>query len=159
MFLKSKPTPDSESAPSLPPPPPAAVPAKMATGARHTTFSIIGSDVAITGNVAASVDLHVDGKIEGDLKCANLVQGEASEIKGAVTAETAKLAGLVDGSIEAKTLIIHASARITGDVFYENITIENGGKVEGKLSHRRAGAGAAKAPPPLEVVENKSVGL
>ena len=158
MFLKSKTTRDSESAPSLPPPP-AGAPARMATGARHTTFSILGSDVVVTGNVSASVDLHVDGKIEGDLKCANLVQGEASEIKGAVAAETAKIAGLVDGSIEAKTLIVHASARITGDVFYENITIENGGKVEGKLSHRRAGAGAAKASPPLEVVENKSVGL
>ena len=153
MFSKSKTTQGSESVPSLP----SAVPAKMATGSRHTTFSILGSDVVVTGNVVATVDLHVDGKIDGDLKCANLVQGEASEIKGAVTAETAKLAGLVDGSIEAKTLIIHASARITGDVFYENITIENGGKVEGKLSHRRAGA--VKAPPPLEVVENKSVGL
>jgi cytoskeletal protein CcmA (bactofilin family) len=139
----------------LPPP----VPAKMATGARHTTFSILGSDVVVTGNVAASVDLHVDGKIEGDLKCANLVQGEASEIKGGVFAETAKLAGLVDGSIEAKTLIIHASARITGDVTYENITIENGGKVDGKLTHRRHGANAAKAPPPLEVVANKTASL
>ena len=117
----------------------------MATGARHTTFSILGSDVVVTGNVAASVDLHVDGKIEGDLKCANLVQGEASESKGAGTAETAKIAGLLDGS-----------ARITGDVTYETITIENGGKVDGKLSHRRHGAMAAKAPPPLEVVENKS---
>ena len=76
------------------------------------------------------------------------------EVARAVIAETAKLAGLVDGSIEAKTLIVHASARITGDVFYENITIENGGKVEGKLSHRRAGA--AKAPPPLEIVANQS---
>ena len=64
----------------------------MATGARHTTFSILGSDVVVTGNVAASVDLHVDGKIDGDLKCANLVQGEASEIKGSVVAETAKIA-------------------------------------------------------------------
>src|SRR3546814_11750520 len=102
---------------------------------------------------------HVDGKIEGDLKCANLVQGEASEIKGAVTAETAKIAGLLDGSIEAKTLIVHATARITGDVVYETITIENGGKVDGKLSHRRHGAVAAKVPPPLEVVENKSAAL
>ena len=153
MFLKSKTTPDSESAPSLP----AALPAKMATGARHTTFSVLGSDVVITGNVSASVDLHVDGKIDGDLKCANLVQGEASEIKGAVIADTAKIAGLLDGSIEAKTLIVHATARITGDVTYETITIENGGKVEGKLSHRRAGA--VKSPPPLEVVENKSLGL
>jgi len=129
----------------------------MASGARHTTFSVLGSDVVITGNVAASVDLHIDGKIDGDLKCANLVQGEASEIKGAVTADTAKIAGLLDGSIEAKTLIVHATARITGDVIYETITIENGGKVEGKLSHRRAGA--VKSPPPLEVVENKSLGL
>src|SRR3546814_8374097 len=64
MFSKSKPTPDSVSTPS--PQPPAQVPAKMATGARHTTFSIIGSDVVITGNVAASVDLPVDGKIAGD---------------------------------------------------------------------------------------------
>ena len=129
----------------------------MASGARHTTFSVLGSDVVITGNVAASVDLHIDGKIDGDLKCANLVQGEASEIKGAVTADTAKIAGLLDGSIEAKTLIVHATARITGDVIYETITIENGVKVEGKLSHRRAGA--VKSPPPLEVVENKSLGL
>jgi cytoskeletal protein CcmA (bactofilin family) len=134
----------------------------MATGARHTTFSILGSDVVVTGNVAASVDLHVDGKIEGDLKCANLVQGEASEVKGAIVAETAKIAGLVDGSIEAKTLIIHASARITGDVIYETITIENGGKVDGKLSHRRHGGvapTAVKSPPPLEVVENKPTAL
>ena len=129
----------------------------MATGARHTTFSILGSDVVVTGNVSASVDLHVDGKINGDLKCANLVQGEASEIKGAIVAETAKIAGLVDGSIDAKTLIVHATARITGDVAYETITIENGGKVDGKLSHRRHGA--AKTPPPLEVVENKSASL
>src|SRR3546814_12932025 len=64
---------------------------------------------------------------------------------------------LLDGSIEAKTLIVHASARITGDVFYETITIENGGKVDGKLSHRPHGAPAAavKAPPPLAVVEPK----
>ena len=131
MFSKSKTTQANESVPSLP-----TVPAKMATGARHTTFSILGSDVVVTGNVAASVDLHVDGKIDGDLKCANLVQGEASEIKGAVVAETAKIAGLVDGSIEAKTLIVHATARITGDVVYENITIENGGKIDGKQAHR-----------------------
>ncbi|MDX2210083.1 MAG: polymer-forming cytoskeletal protein [Sphingopyxis sp.] len=120
----------------------------MATGARHTTFSILGADVVITGNVSASVDLHIDGKIQGDLKCANLVQGEASEIKGSVVADSAKLAGAIDGSIEAKTLVIHASARITGDVTYESVTIEQGAHVDGKLTHRRAGV----AKPALGVV-------
>src|SRR3546814_14842579 len=97
MFSKSKPMPDSESVPSPAPTAPA-VPAKMATGARHATFSIIGSDVVITGNIAASVDLHVDGKIEGDLKCATLVQAEASEIKGAVAAEPAQPARPLHGT-------------------------------------------------------------
>ena len=72
---------------------------KMATGARNTTFSIIGSDVVITGNISASVDLHVDGQIEGDLKCASLVQGEGSAIRGSVIAETARIAGVIEGSM------------------------------------------------------------
>ena len=92
MFSKLKPTPANMSGP-------AEAPARMATGARHATFSILGTDVVITGNVSATVDLHVDGRIEGDRACANLVQGQDSLIKGAIVAESAKLAGTVDGSI------------------------------------------------------------
>ena len=32
----------------------------MAQG--NSTFSVIGSDVTITGDISASVDLHIDGK-------------------------------------------------------------------------------------------------
>lgn len=145
MFSKPKPTPESASPPSSGA---SKMATNMATGSRHTTFSILGADVVVTGNVSASVDLHIDGKVQGDLKCANLVQGEASEIKGSVIADTAKLAGAIDGSIEAKTLVIHASARITGDVTYESVTIEQGAHVDGKLTHRRAGV----AKPSLGVV-------
>lgn len=109
----------------------------MAGSAGHTPFSILGADVVVTGNISSSVDLHIEGRVEGDLSCAALVQGEGSEIKGAIVAETARLAGLVDGSIEARDLVIEASARITGDVVYQNLKIETGGKVEGKFSHRR----------------------
>lgn len=138
MFSKSRQTPANEPAP-------VAQPARMATGARNTTFSIIGADVVITGNVSATVDLHVDGRIEGDLACANLVQGQDSLIKGAVNAESARLAGTVDGSINARDLIVQATARITGDVTYENLTIEQGSQVDGKFSHRR-GAGTQATP-------------
>lgn len=139
MFSKSKPMPTVGSAPVT-------VPARMATGARHTTFSVLGADVIVTGNISATVDLHIDGRVEGDLACANLVQGEESLIKGAIVAETAKLAGTVDGSITARDLIIQASARITGDVSYENLTIEQGSQVEGRFSHRRSGAAPTARP-------------
>ena len=135
MFSKSKPTPASESGH-------VSQPARMATGSRHTTFSIIGGDVIVTGNISASVDLHIDGRVEGDIACAALVQGEESLIKGAIVAETAKLAGTVEGSIVARDLTIQSSARIMGDVTYENLTIEQGSQVEGRFSHRRGGAAA-----------------
>ncbi|MEE4204753.1 MAG: polymer-forming cytoskeletal protein [Erythrobacter sp.] len=99
-----------------------------------STFSVIGPDVSIKGDIAASADLHVDGTIEGDIRCASLVQGETSEVHGAVIAETARLAGRVVGSITARELVILKSARIEGDVHYDALTIEQGAEVEGRFS-------------------------
>lgn len=110
-----------------------------ATGAKHTPFSLIGGDVTITGDLAASVDLHVDGVIDGDIRCAALVQGPDSRIIGHVTAQSARLAGLVDGSISAEELIVESTARITGDVTYARITIEPGSRVDGRFAHKDTG--------------------
>lgn len=126
-----------------------------ATGAKHTPFSLIGSDVTITGNLAASVDLHVDGTVEGDIACAALVQGPDSRITGHVTAQSARLAGLVDGSITAGELVVESSARITGDVLYERITIEPGSRIEGRFAHKDKGAAAAAD---LKLIANDSAG-
>jgi cytoskeletal protein CcmA (bactofilin family) len=102
------------------------------------TFSVIASDVEIVGNLSARVDLHIDGKVQGDVTCGNLVQGEGSFIAGKVTADSAKLSGHVEGSIEANDLVIESSARIKGDVVYSNLTIAPGGQIEGKFSHKSA---------------------
>lgn len=99
-----------------------------------STFSVIGSDVTITGNISASADLHIDGTIDGDIACASLVQGDKSAINGAVTAESARLAGKVTGSITARELVILKTARIEGDVHYDALTIEQGAQVDGRFA-------------------------
>ncbi len=100
------------------------------------TFSLIGGDVAIKGDIAASADLRVDGRVEGDIACTSLVQGEGSTITGTVTAHTARLAGTIKGSINARELTVLGTARIEGDVQYDALTIEQGAQVEGRFSHR-----------------------
>ena len=80
-------------------PAPASRPTTMANGA---TFSVLGPDVTITGNIEASADLHIDGHVVGDVTCAALVQGEASMIEGQITAERARLSGQVKGTITAR---------------------------------------------------------
>jgi cytoskeletal protein CcmA (bactofilin family) len=104
--------------------------------ASGSTFSVIGSDVVIKGDISATVDLHVDGRIEGDIQCASLVQGEGSHVEGAITAECARIGGSVSGSIAARELVVLRSARISGDVHYDALTIEQGAEVEGRFAHR-----------------------
>lgn len=104
----------------------------------NPTFSVFGADIRITGDVAASADLHIDGKVDGDVTCTNLVQGEGSEIVGAVKAESARLSGTVRGTISARDLVILKSARIHGDVHYDSLTIEQGAQVDGRFAPRAA---------------------
>ncbi len=136
--------------PMVPPAPP-----QQTGGARRGMFSVIGPDVIVTGNVSATADLHVDGRVEGDVNCGSLAQGAESQIFGSVTAETARLAGAIEGTVRVKQLTIERSAKITGDVEYENITIENGGHIDGRLKHMSAvnvapAPAAAPGPRPVE---------
>jgi len=107
-------------------------------GSSSGSFSVLGSDVTITGNISASTELHIDGTVEGDIDCASLVQGDGSQITGEIKAETARLAGRVDGSVNARELVILRSATINGDVHYEALTVEQGAAVQGRFAPRGA---------------------
>lgn len=102
------------------------------------SFSVLGSDMTITGDVVAAAELHIDGRVEGDISCSSLVQGESSEIRGAVKVDSARLAGKVRGTISAGELVILRTAQIDGDVEYDSLTIEPGAKVGGRISQRDA---------------------
>jgi len=118
-----------------------APPAPHAPQARtmaSTTFSVFGADTRIKGDVTASADLHIDGRVEGDVTCSALVQGEASEIVGAIKAESARLSGTVRGTIAVRELVVLKSARIHGDVHYDALTIEQGAQVDGRFAPRAA---------------------
>ena len=102
------------------------------------SVSVLGPDIVVSGDLTATADLHLDGKVSGDITCAALVQGEASEVTGMVVAESARIAGRIKGSIAAGVLVIQKTARIEGDVTYGALTIEEGAQVDGKFTHRTA---------------------
>lgn len=137
MFSKSNPSQNEEMA----------IPS---SSENRSTFSVIGSDVTVTGDIDASVDLHVDGRVEGDIRCTTLVQAANSSVKGAISAEQARVAGRVEGSIMAKELIVESSAKVIGDVTYEKLSIEAGGHVEGSFRHKSAGTLKKEEPKPAK---------
>lgn len=115
---------------------------------RRGSFSVLGAEVAVTGNLAAA-DLHLDGRIEGDVTCGALVLGADGRIAGSVTADSARIAGAIDGAVSVGALIVERTARISGDVAYQTITIEPGAQVDGQL--RRLTTDADDGPLRIEV--------
>ena len=101
-------------------------------------MSIIGSGIRVIGNIEATDDLHLLGKVEGDVRCVTLILGEKSVIRGSVFAERVRAAGTVEGAIETKDLAVEATARLTGDVTYSRIRIASGGIIDGKMSYRES---------------------
>jgi len=110
-------------------------PSSPSSGGKRGMFSVLGADVVVTGNIAATADLHIDGRVEGDVSCGALVQGTESKISGNLYAETARIAGTIDGTVSVRQLLVERTARINGDVEYESITIENGASIDGRLKH------------------------
>ncbi|MET1754073.1 polymer-forming cytoskeletal protein [Novosphingobium sp. RD2P27] len=102
------------------------------------TFSLLGSDTAITGNINATADLHLEGRVHGDIGCTTLVQSEGSEVVGAITAEKVRIAGRIEGSVSAREVVILQSARVRGDITYDALTIEQGAQLDGRLTPRNA---------------------
>lgn len=117
-----------------------------------SAISMLGADTSITGDIRASADLHVDGSVDGDISCNALVQGEGSEINGGVKAESVRIAGLVRGSVTAREVVIMRTARIEGDVAYDTLTIEQGARLEGRLT-----PAGAQMPPALAQLPSSSV--
>lgn len=112
-----------------------------ASSGTGSTFSVFGADTSIKGDITATADLHVDGKVEGEIACATLVLGESGEVVGGIRAECARLAGLVRGSVSARDLVVLKTARLHGDVQYDTLTIEQGAIVEGHLCPRGTDVG------------------
>lgn len=96
--------------------------------------SVIGQGTSITGDVVARNELRVLGEVVGNVTATSLHQDRNGSIKGNIEVLEAHLAGHVQGNVKAGTLVLHATARIYGDVSYDALIVSGGATVEGKYT-------------------------
>jgi cytoskeletal protein CcmA (bactofilin family) len=96
------------------------------------TRSVIDSWLMITGNLQSESEVQVDGKIEGDIRCAHLTVGKDATINGNITAEEVVVRGKVKGTIRANRVILQESAQVDSEIFHTKLAIEEGASFEGR---------------------------
>ncbi len=106
--------------------------------------SIIGPDLKIVGHLKSNSAIQIDGTVEGDIDVPLLTVGEQGKVDGSTVAETVRIFGTVNGRVQAKTVHLDKSARVTADITHETLTIEAGAYFEGKV-HPLKGASTAPA--------------
>ena len=115
-------------------------------GASSGNPSIISPDLKIVGNLKGHGAIQIDGTIEGDIDVPLLTVGEQGKIDGSTVAETVRIFGTVNGRVQAKTVHLDKSAKVTADITHETLSIEAGAYFEGKVLPLKgaSSAGAAK---------------
>jgi cytoskeletal protein CcmA (bactofilin family) len=111
--------------------------------------TLIGAKTRINGDVEFAGGFHIDGYINGNVKCQLggddlLSVSETACIEGSVVVPNIILNGIVKGDIEASGRVeMGPRAQVLGSVHYSTIETAVGARITGKLIHRgKQGPGA-----------------
>ena len=110
----------------------------------------LGKSVVIKGELSASEDLTLYGRMEGSITLPGhtLTIGPHAEIKAAVTAKAVVIQGAITGNVTAREKIeIQTTGSVLGDVESPRLAIADGGSLTGKVQmpDARANRPAASA--------------
>ena len=106
--------------------------ARMGRGSNTPVPSIISFGTKIKGNILGGDVIHIDGRLEGNIVCEELIIGVRGQVLGQVKAKTLSLYGTLQGTAEADNVFIAGSARLIGDALHSSIAIEPGAYIEGR---------------------------
>ncbi len=101
--------------------------------------TLIGKAAHVHGDVDFEGGLHLDGHVagavrSGEARDSSLSVSETGSIEGAVRVPNVLLKGTVKGDIHARErIVLGATARVEGDVYYGVIEMTLGAQIVGKL--------------------------
>ncbi len=93
--------------------------------------SHLGTGSRITGELYFPGTVELPGYVNGSVEAAAIVIEEAGEVEGELHAASVTIKGRFKGQVIGGKVALHTSARVTGEITYESLSIETGAEVEG----------------------------
>ena len=96
----------------------------------------LGKSVIIKGELSASEDLTLYGRMEGSVKLPGhtLTIAQHADIKAAITANAVVIQGAVTGNVTARERVeIQTTGSVAGDVTAPRLAMADGGCLSGKV--------------------------
>jgi cytoskeletal protein CcmA (bactofilin family) len=128
-----------------------AVPGHQQSTSRAATR--IGPSVAIRGTVKGAEDLHLEGRVDGEILAPKnrVVIGQGGAIKADVSASVIEVQGEVTGDLNGgERVVVAATGNVHGNIKAPRVSLENGAQFKGSIDMDPAEAPAPAKPAPVE---------
>ncbi|HEY4804320.1 MAG TPA: polymer-forming cytoskeletal protein [Paraburkholderia sp.] len=108
--------------------------------------TLIAQDITITGDLEYTDGLRLDGRVRGNVASKAgaktlLVLSERGAIEGNVHGYDIVVNGRIQGDVFADHFVeLQANAHVVGNIYYQQLQMDCGASVDGKLARRDPGA-------------------
>ena len=93
---------------------------------RNRGPSIVAADLHIVGNVTTDGELHIDGRIDGDVEGRSVTVGETGYVDGHIETADIAIRGLVRGSVRARRVHLIGGCKVVADITHDMLSIDEG---------------------------------
>ena len=107
--------------------------------------SHLGAGSRITGELSFPGTVELPGFVKGRVEATAIVIEDAGEVEGELYAASIAIKGRFKGKVRGGTVKLHTSARVSGDITYESLSIDSGAELEGQCTPRSGDKSAKPA--------------
>ncbi len=102
----------------------------------QATTNVLASGIEIIGTIEFREDMHIDGRIEGEIKSQSgkVTIGQAAQIKGNISAGSVNIYGDVQGNVESQSCHLNQQAIVNGDITTQKLSMEPGARLSGRAN-------------------------
>lgn len=86
--------------------------------------STIGPGMLITGSIMSTGAVQVSGRVNGEIRAAQLIIDDGGKVEGTVTVEEAVVRGIFKGKIHGNSVKLQGAAKVEGEIYNKSLTIE-----------------------------------
>lgn len=115
--------------------------------------SIISENTQVKGDIISNGIIHIDGHVEGDVTCDELVIGVKGTVIGSVNVTNLHLYGVLQGKAAVDKLFVSKTAKLLGDATHNSIAIEPGAYIDGHCMRAGAPIPAEQSKPDLMITD------
>ena len=92
---------------------------------------MIAAGLRISGSVESDGVIHIEGEVDGDVRCRHVTIGHDGRVNGNLSARSVEVLGKTSGSIQAEKVVIASTADVSGEVTHHTLVVESGARLDG----------------------------